>query len=114
MHKLFFVNFGVIFLKKEHGKSFLEQVVEYFENEGYSVDAAQGSVGIPDLHVYNKDEEFFVEVKTNRKDGLRDTQIWWMVKFPNKKVIVVFRDRVPLQKDRSRLPITTWRRLGKM
>lgn len=76
-------------------KDFIKQVVQYFEENGYTVEEGinySGS-GVPDYIVYNDDERFWVEVKSERKDGLRDNQLKWMMMHSDEKVIVIFKQR---------------------
>ena len=64
-------------------------VKNFFEKIGYTVERSRRFKGVPDFYVFKEGTKFYVEVKTNG-DGLREEQARWIVKNPEKKVIVFF------------------------
>lgn len=90
------INFYVMFLE-EKSSNFYNDVKKYFEEKGYIVQKSKKyfvGFGIPDLYVYNNNDSFFVEIKGIRGDGLRDTQIKWLIMHGSKyKTIVVYKER---------------------
>lgn len=66
-------------------------VLRFYQNLNhevfYSGTIFKRQVGIPDLYV--KDENYFIEVKTNG-DGLRAEQLKWILENKDKEVVVFF------------------------
>ena len=72
---------GIIEIPKR-GLNFEDDVRDFFRKNG------EPRTGVPDFYVTSPDDCFFVEVKSEL-DGLKPSQIRWMMRHPNKKILLV-------------------------
>jgi len=86
---------GIIEIPKR-GLNFEDDVRDFFLKCGYKVvrgnkwsrKNGEPRTGVPDFYVTSPDDCFFVEVKSEL-DGLKPSQIRWMMRHPNKKILLV-------------------------
>jgi hypothetical protein len=93
-------NYSIIFPKIKVTKkiSIENYVKKYYESLNYKVKRLSSTFiingkyfsikGLPDLHINNKKESFFLEIKTNN-DGIKFNQLLFLTKFCG-KVIFIF------------------------
>ena len=60
-----------------------------FHNEGYQINSLKEEIGTPDYYVLKGTEEFYVKViKSN--EGLRVSNMKWIINHPHEKVLIIY------------------------